>query len=132
TARRSFEVAYWKTIVNLAETRYRNKNNADCVHDPATQAALSHHHRDLEALGNYLIAYYTKVIADARMTGKAVAGDLPFVLKTDFDFSAYGGWLNNQERNTHERDVIVIIPARDRRRAVLTADHYDPAYMAEH
>ena len=65
TARRSFEVAYWKTIAYLAEGGYRNKNNADCVRDPATQAALSHHHRDLEALGNYLVTYYTQAIAAA-------------------------------------------------------------------
>jgi hypothetical protein len=132
TARRSFEVAYWKTIAYLAEGGYRNKNNADCVHDPATQAALSHHHRDLEALGNYLVTYYTQAIAAAGATGQAVAGDLPFFWRTDFEFPAYGGWLNNQERNTHERDLIVIIPGRDRRRAVIMADHYDTAFMADH
>lgn len=132
TARRPFEVAYWKTIVNLAEGRYRNKNNADCVRDPATQAALAHHHRDLEALGNYLVTYYTQAIAAAGMTGKAMAGDLPFVWRTDFDFREYGGWLNNQEGNTHERDLIVMIPGRDRRRAVIMGDHYDTAYMADH
>lgn len=132
TARRSFEVAYWKTIVDLAESRYRNKNNADCVRDPATQAALCHHHRDLEALGDYLITYYTQAIAAAGMSGKAQVGDLPFFWQTDFDFPAYGGWLNNQQRSTHERDLIVIIPGRDRRRAVIMADHYDTAYMADH
>jgi hypothetical protein len=132
TARRSFEVAYWKTIVDLAEGRYRNKNNADCVRDPATQAAKSHCQRDLEALGNYLVTYYTQAIAAAGTTGKAVVGDLPFFWRTDFDFSAYGGWLNNQKGNTHERDLIVMIPGRDRRRAIIMADHYDTAYMADH
>jgi hypothetical protein len=132
TARRSFEVAYWKTISNLAQGKYRNKNNADCVRDPVTQAALSHHHRDLEALGNYLVSYYTEAIAAAGLTGKAVAGDLPFVWRTDFAFQAYGGWLNNQEGSTHERDLIVIIPGRDRSRAVIMGDHYDTAYMADH
>jgi hypothetical protein len=132
TARRSFEVAYWKTIAYLAEGRYRNKNNADCVRDPATQAALRHPHRDLEALGNYLVTYYTQAIAAAGATGKAAVGDLPFFWRTDFEFPVYGGWLNNQERNTHERDLIVIIPGRDRRRAVIMADHYDTAYMADH
>ena len=33
TARRAFEVAYWKTITALAEGTYLNKNNADCVRD---------------------------------------------------------------------------------------------------
>jgi hypothetical protein len=131
TSRRSFEVAYWKTIVNLAEGRYRNKNNADCVRDPATQAVLSHHHRDLEALGNYLVTYYTEAIAAAGMTGQAVVGDLPFFWRTDFDFQAYGGWLKNQKGDTHERDLIVVIPGRDRNRAVIMADHYDTAYMVD-
>src|SRR5262249_25847560 len=132
TGRRPFEVAYWKTIVALAEGRYRNKNNADCVRDPATQAALRHHQRDLEALGNYLVTYYTQAIADAGMTGRAMVGVLPFFWRTDFDFNAYGGWLNNQEGNTHERDVILMTPGRDRRRAVIMADHYDPVFMADH
>jgi hypothetical protein len=66
------------------------------------------------------------------MTGKALVGDLPFFWRTDFQFPVFGGWLNNQEKNTHERDLIVIIPGRDRRRAVIMADHYDTAYMADH
>ncbi len=31
TATRPFETSYWKTIAFLAEGKYRNKNNADCV-----------------------------------------------------------------------------------------------------
>ena len=43
TARRSFEVAYWKNIAELAEGRYLNKNNADCVYDPVTRCcAITH------------------------------------------------------------------------------------------
>jgi hypothetical protein len=132
TARRSFEVAYWQTIAFLAEGKYLNKNNADCVHDPATHSVLRHHCRDLEALGNYLVDYYIKAIAQAKMAGKAVVGELPFHWQTDFDFPAYGGWLKNQAGQTHERDLIVMIPGRDRRRAVVMADHYDTAYMADH
>jgi hypothetical protein len=132
TAQRSFEVAYWNTIAGLAEGKYLNKNNADCVQDPATQEALPHHHRDLEALGNHLVDYYTGVIAKAKMGGKALVGELPFHWQTDFDFPAYGGWLKNQAGQTHERDLIVIVPGRDRRRAVIMADHYDTAYMADH
>src|SRR5262249_19135062 len=33
TAKRSFEVTYWKTIARLATGRYMNKDNADCVRD---------------------------------------------------------------------------------------------------
>jgi hypothetical protein len=131
TAKRSFEVAYWKTIAYLAEGEYRNKNNADCVRDPVTQRHLTHHQRDLEALGDYLLAYYRRIIS-GRMKGKALAGELPFHWQTDFDFSWSGGWLKNREGETHERDLIVVIPGRDRRRAVIMADHYDTAYMEDY
>ena len=60
TARRSFETAYWKTIATLATGRYRNKDNADCVHDHATLAKLDHHHRDLEALGDFILKHYRR------------------------------------------------------------------------
>ena len=129
TATRAFEVAYWKTIAHLATGQFVNKNNADCVRDPITQASLAHHHRDLDALGDYLLAYYRKLIAKHGMTGKALAGDLPFHWRTDFDFSWMGGWLNNQAGETDERNLIAVIPGRDRSRAVIMADHYDTAYM---
>src|SRR5437667_1165749 len=40
-----------------------------------------------------------------------------------------GGWLHNQEGKTYERNILVKIPGRDRRRAVIMADHDDTAYM---
>lgn len=132
TARRPWELRYWKTIVTLAEGRFINKDNADCVRDPITQEMLKHHHRDLEVLGDFLIDYYGKVVAASRMKGKALVGDLPFHWRTDFNFSWMGGWLNNQEGHTEERDIMVVIPGRDRRRAVIMGDHYDTAYMADH
>jgi Peptidase family M28 len=131
TARRSFEVAYWKTIAFLAEGKYLNKNNADVVRDAPTEKAVRHHYRDLDKLGDYLLDYYTGVVARAGMSGKALVGDLPFTWQTDFDFSLYGGWLNNQEGVSHERDLIVVIPGRDRSRAVIMGDHYDTAYMED-
>jgi hypothetical protein len=48
TARRSFEVAYWKTIASLAEGPLLNKNNADCVLDEATQGVLPYRERHVE------------------------------------------------------------------------------------
>jgi hypothetical protein len=132
TARRAFEVAYWKTIAKLAEGRYVNKDNADCVRDTTTQKLLTHQQRDLEALGDYLLAYYARQVAAAGMKGKALVGDLPFRWRTDYDFGWMGGWLKNQKDEAHERDMIVVIPGRDRTRAVIMADHYDTAYMADH
>jgi len=46
------------------------------------------------------------------MAGKAICGELPFHWETDFDFSDFGGWKNNQEGHSHERDLLVIIPEK--------------------
>src|SRR5208283_5358172 len=86
TATRSFEAAYWRTIVRLAHGRYVRKDNADCVRDSVTQSLLACHHRDLEALGDYLLDYYRRLIEKAGMSGKADVGDLPFHWQTDFQF----------------------------------------------
>jgi hypothetical protein len=105
TARRAFEIEYWKTIAALAEGRFLNKNNADCVRDASTQHLLTYHDRQLDALGD-------------------------FQWRTDFDFSWMGGW----EKNLHapaERDVVCVIPGKDRSRAVIMGDHYDTAYMCD-
>ncbi len=130
TARRSFEVAYWKTIADLAEGTLLNKNNADCVLDDITRRMLPYHERQLENLGDYLLAYYAKKIAAARMGSKALAAELPFRWRTDFDYSWMGGWLKNQHADA-ERNVVVVIPGRDRKHAIIMADHYDTAYMAD-
>lgn len=130
TARRPFEVAYWKTIASLSEGKFLNKNNADCVLDDATQKALPYRGRHLDALGDALIAYYRKTIAAAGMTGKAAAGDVPFQWRTDMDYSWMGGWRMNQETEA-ERDVLCVIPGKDRSHAVIMADHYDTAYMLD-
>jgi Zn-dependent M28 family amino/carboxypeptidase len=65
------------------------------------------------------------------MEGRAFCGELPFFWNTDFDFSLFGGWKNNQERHTHERDIVVVIPGNYHNEAVVMADHYDTAYMED-
>lgn len=130
TAGRAFEVSYWKTIAALAEGKFLNKNNADCVRDHRTQAALSLPDRQLDVLGDYLLAYYRRRISAAGLKKHAVAGTIPFRWQTDFDYSWMEGWLRNQQGAT-ERDLLVMIPGRDRRRAVIIADHYDTAYMED-
>jgi hypothetical protein len=146
TARRSFEVAYWNHIASLSAGDYVNKNNADCVLDEPTQATLAYHERHLEPLGEHLLDYYEELLASEKMTGKVLLGELPFQWRTQYDFPWMGGWLNNQDRKTfeqggktyvqqrktHERDLIVVIPGRDRSRAVIMADHYDTAYMHDY
>jgi hypothetical protein len=132
TAKRSFEETYWKTIAQLAEGRYVNKDNADCIRDSVTLAMVPHDQRDLEALGDFLLDYYSRAARAAGMADKALVGDLPFTWRTDFEFPWMGGWQKNQRGETHERDLIVVIPGRDRHRAVIMADHYDTAYMLDH
>jgi hypothetical protein len=131
TARRSFEVAYWKMIALLAEGKFLNKDNADCVRDSVTEHVRCHHRRDLDALGDYILKYYTRLVDGAGLTGQILVGELPFTWQTDFDFSWSGGWLSNQEGHLYERDLVVVIPGRDRSRAVIMADHYDTAYMLD-
>src|SRR5262249_52937913 len=91
---------------------------------------LPYHDPHLEPLGDYLLDFYHKRIAAAGLTGSAQAGSLPFQWTTDFDFAWMGGWLRNQEKPA-ERNLLVVIPGRDRSRAVIMADHYDRAYMAD-
>jgi hypothetical protein len=135
TAKRSFEVAYWKKIVSLSAGQFINKSNGDCIQDEPTQKALEADGRGttrhLDALGEYLLSYYRKLVARAGMADKVLVGDLPFYWKTDLDYEWMGGWLKNQKRLLEERDLIVVIPGRDRSRAVVMSDHYDTAFMLD-
>jgi hypothetical protein len=131
SALRSFELQYWKDIACLSAGKYVNKANSDCILDSVTQGKLKQHQRDLEALGDYLLTYYRRIVAARGMPGKALVGDLPFRWKTDFDFDWWEGWVKNQDRSTEERNLMVVIPGRDRDRAVIMADHYDTAYMED-
>ncbi len=131
TATRAFEVRYWKTIADLAEGRYRNKNSGDCVRDSITQKLLAHPNSDLDPLAEHLLRYYGRLITREKMAGRAMTGDMPFRWQTDFDFPWMGGWLENQQDRRRERDVIAIIPGRNRAEAVIMGDHYDTAYMED-
>ena len=114
----------------MAEGALLNKNNADCALDEATQRMLPYRERHLDRLGDVLLAYYEKKIAAAKMSGKALAGDMPFRWRTDLDYSWMGGWRKNQDAEA-ERNLLVVIPGRNRREAVIMADHYDTAYMED-
>jgi hypothetical protein len=131
TATRAYEEAYWNDILTLSRGRYINKDNADVVQDPPTLKHVEHTHSDLQPLGDYLIGRHRQAIAAAGMEGKAVVGDLPFRWQTDFDFQSFGGWKVNQEGHERERDLLVVIPGRNRGEAVVLADHYDTAYMED-
>ncbi len=130
TSKRSFERRYWRTIVELSAGKFLNKDNADCARDASTRSKLRHQHRDLEALGEYLLDSYEQMAAASGTKGVMI-GSVPFQWQTDFDYEWSDGWLRNQKRKTEERDLIAVIPGRDRSRAVIMADHYDTAYMED-
>ena len=131
TARRTFEVGYWKAIAAVSRGRFLTKNNADCARNPPTQSALVHHRRDLDPLGDLLLKTHAKSIARAGMENVAIAGELPFRWQTECTLDWSDGWLANQADPLHERDLIVVIPGRDRSRTVIMADHYDTAYQED-
>jgi hypothetical protein len=131
TANRAFEAADWKDVAWLSEGRYLTTDNADVVLDRATQSHLTHHHRDLEKLGDDLLDRHRAAIAAAGMEERAVCGELPFRWETDFDFPEFGGWQADHDGHSRERNLLVVIPGRNRKETVVLADHYDTAYMED-
>lgn len=131
TATRDYEERYWNQIHFLAHGKFINKDNADVVQDQPTLKMTSHPQRDLHKLGNYLIKQHRRAILDSGMEGSAEAGELSFYWETDFEFLNYGGWKANQDGTGYERNILVIIPGKNRKEAVVMADHYDTAYMAD-
>ena len=131
TANRRFEENWWNDIKTLAHGRFIHKDNADIMQDEVTISQVQRRNRDLESLGDYLMERHRKSIADAGMEGIALCGELPFHWQTDFDFSMFGGWMLNQKGKTHERNILVVIPGKNRRQAVVLGDHYDTAYMED-
>lgn len=131
TASRAFEENWWNDIKFLAHGQYINKDNADVALDPVSLSVVKKQQRDLESLGDYLIDRHRKAIKEAGMEGKAFCGETPFKWKTDFEYPNYGGWKNNQLDHTHERNILVVIPGKNRKEAVVMGDHYDTAYMED-
>ena len=131
TANRAFEVRWWNDINFLAHGEFIYKDNADIAANGTNYLIDGKHSRHLEPLGDYFISRYQKVIEETGMKGIALCGELPFKWQTDFDFSMYGGWSGNQKGVIHERNIIVVIPGKNRKEAVILGDHYDTAYMED-
>lgn len=131
TANRGFEEAWWNEIKFLAHGQFVNKDNADVTTDEVTRNLTKKNDRDIEWLGNYFIERHRKAIADAGMEGRAFCGELPFKWQTDFEYALYGGWMGNQSGRIYERNILVVIPGKNRKQAVVFGDHYDTAYMED-
>src|SRR5664280_1015018 len=131
TASREFEEKWWNEIKFLAHGQFMNTDNADVAKDDVTHKQKHGKQRDLEELGDYFISTHRKSISDAGMEGNAFCGELPFKWQTDFDYSLYGGWSGNQNGTHYERNILVVIPGKNRSQAVVFGDHYDTAYMED-
>ncbi|HVU52196.1 MAG TPA: M28 family peptidase [Polyangia bacterium] len=140
TANREFEEQVWRTIASLAEGPFRNKENADVVAanhgrhgGPAAKAAevQAAHRRDLARLGDDLHERHRKLVEKHGMQGRARIADHRFRWQTHFDMSWSEGWASNQSHKAHERNIVVVIPGRNRGEAVIMGDHYDTAYMED-
>jgi len=90
----------------------------------------THDKRDLEALGDHLHARYRALIEAAGMKGKAECVDHVFRWQTDFEFPWMEGWAKNQAAPS-ERNIVMMIPGRNRDEAIIMGDHYDTAYMED-
>jgi hypothetical protein len=84
TATREFEEKFWRMIYRLPHDVFLTTNNADCVTDEATRAALSHHHRDFDAVGDYLVRYHQERVAEQGMEGEVLVGEVPFKWQTSY------------------------------------------------
>ena len=116
----------------MAHGIWRTRNNADVVATPATPPSQkSNPIRDLDNLASYLIKRHEQAIQQAEMTGRAIAGALPFRWQTEFAYPHWNGWQQNQPDKAHEKNILVVIPGKNRREAVVLADHYDTAYMED-
>jgi hypothetical protein len=133
---RAFEEQIWTTISGLAHGEFRQKNASDGIAvnrgkhgGPAAKKAGIHAHerRDLEALGDHLHARYRELIAKHGL-GEVV--DHVFRWESDHVFPWMDGWVKNQE-GPAERNIVMMIPGRDRSQAVIMGDHYDTAYMED-
>ncbi len=140
THTRAFEEKLWKTIAGLAEGDFRMKDTADSVTvnrgktgGPAAKAARLElaQRRDLERLGDHLHERYRALIEAHQMTGQAQVVDHAFRWETAFPFRWSEGWSRNQSHEAHERNIVLMIPGRNRGEAVIMADHYDTAYMED-
>ena len=131
TARRSFETAYWRTIARLAHGKYINKDNADCVRDPVTPVSLAASSSRPGGPGRLSAGLLSAADREGRhgRQGRHRRSALP--LADRFRLPLVRRLAQQSAGKTEERDLVVVIPGRDRRRAVIMADHYDTAYMED-
>ncbi len=139
-ASRAFEEEIWRTIAWLAEGELRAKDNADPVAANAGRsggavaaavAAVPRARGDLDRLAEALRGRHEALIARHGMSGRALVGEQLFRWETGCELPWSERWRANRAGAALERNLVVVIPGRDRREAVVMADHYDTAYMED-
>ena len=137
---REFEEKIWRSISALSEGEFKQKENGDGITvnvgktgGPAAKAAALKvaEKRDLEALGDHLHDRYRALIKAHDMVGVAECVDQAFTWDTDFAYPWMDGWAKNQRGDGHERNIVMMIPGKNRGEAVIMGDHYDTAYMED-
>ena len=140
SATRAFEEQIWHNIAELCAGDLPMRDNADgVVTNRGKSGGLAARavslrlgpHRDLERAGDRLHERHRALIEKHGMTGRARVVDHAFRWHTEFDMGWSDAWVRNQLRQAHERNVVVMIPGRERDKAVIMADHYDTAYMED-
>ncbi|HEX7599640.1 MAG TPA: M28 family peptidase, partial [Polyangia bacterium] len=140
TGMRAFETALWRTIASLAEGEFRHKETADRFvgNQGRTGGAIGlaakvepSGPRDLDQLAQYLREGHRAAIQRHRMQGRAQVFDHAFTWRSDFDLSWSEAWSKNHKGESQERNLVVVIPGKNRGEAVIMADHYDTAYMED-
>ena len=140
TGTRVFAETLWHTIAGLAEGEFRHKETADRVlvnqgRSGGRTARAAHvdtsGRRDLDRLAGHLRERHQAAIERHGMQGRAQVFDHAFTWRTDFDMSWSEAWTRNQKGEAQERNLVVVIPGKNRSEAVIMADHYDTAYMED-
>lgn len=140
SATRAFEEQIWRTIAELSTGDLPMRDSADTVvtnrgrtGGPAARAASLRlgAHRDLERAGDRLHERHRALIDRHGLTGRAQIVDHTFRWHTELAMSWSDAWVKNQLRQANERNVVVMIPGRERGEVVIMADHYDTAYMED-
>ncbi len=113
TVNNAFEKQYWDHLVELTEGGMNHKNNADCSDSHCKQP-------DLLRVRDLLKGYYQKLKLPV------YSHKVPW--KPLFDYDWWKGLKENHE------NLVVVIHGKDGKphsEAIIMADHYDTAYMAD-
>jgi hypothetical protein len=83
--------------------------------DSNTMERAGNSKRDLHRMGEYFLDKYDEMIRSANMENIAECGELSFRWETDFEYDSLDGWIANQNGTETERNLLMIIPGKNRK-----------------